>query len=358
MIKRFSFLFLGIGLLLFVNSCKKPNDDKSNKLATPELLLPANNSTYTVEFNDYLDWAGVINATEYFIEVATNLDFSNIIDSYTSEDSKIMYQYSNYTESSITLYWRVKAISPGFETSNYSTVFSFTVNPYIYTSTDIYLLSPSDGSSNVSLNHTFRCEDLPDATSYTFFFRELGGGGVTISETSSTNQTTASQLITDMYYQWWVTANLDGGGTVTSPIWDFFTETPSSAKNGTYEGTANGPMYITMGSSVVIDTNFTALPISINIQETSQGSGYFYVTYNITINGIPLSPVVEGIEFGNTISIYNETWNYALLGIDIVISDEIIFNTPNSISGNVYMSEPSGSSTIVNGDLNYTANRQ
>jgi hypothetical protein len=102
------------------------NNNNSNKLSTPILLTPSNNATvqrmgdccYTFE------WSEVLNATQYLIEYSSSQDFSNIFESSTSTE---LYDYHGFNDIIPRAnYWRVRALAPGFEPSNYSDVFMFT----------------------------------------------------------------------------------------------------------------------------------------------------------------------------------------------------------------------------------------
>lgn len=275
--KAINKLFILLLIITTISSCKKDeNNDDSNKLDTPELFTPSNginvgqfsqivtnnqNHVY-VDF----DWGDVENANEYKIEIATNQNFeaSSIIRDQVTADSYIYFYLENPNPGNdVTFYWRVKAISPSFENSDYSQVFSFTAT----------------------------AED----------------------------------------------------NTVINP----------SPKNGTYNGYGSGPVFITS----ILDTTFTNLPIEITVQETSDGSGVFNVTYDFDVNGINVNPTVEGIESGSNIVITNQSYN--LLGfVDLLINDNITFNSSNTtITGNAILDNVSGSSIVVDGNLSYSATK-
>ncbi len=114
------------------------NFKTTEKLSTPELVSIANNDEY-VSLVPELIWASVPNAENYRIQIARDINFSNIVSdvsistvNYVVESGKLS-QLLNY-------YWRVNAFST-LDTSNWSSVWKFktgnntALNRYISTLT-------------------------------------------------------------------------------------------------------------------------------------------------------------------------------------------------------------------------------
>ncbi len=90
--------------------------------ATPVLTSPANNST-DVFPNPPLSWEGDDSgATTYEIEIATNSDFSAIVE--TANTTNTSYRSTNANDGLTTYYWHVKAINP-CGTSAFSSTYQF-----------------------------------------------------------------------------------------------------------------------------------------------------------------------------------------------------------------------------------------
>lgn len=137
--KSINKLFILLLIVTTISSCKKDEDNNTNKLDTPELLTPSNGINVgqfsMILFNNQnhvyvdFDWGNVENADEYKIEIATNQNFeaSSIIKDYVTADSDEYFYLENPNPGNdATFYWRVRAISASFENSDYSQVFSFT----------------------------------------------------------------------------------------------------------------------------------------------------------------------------------------------------------------------------------------
>lgn len=128
-------ILLGI-LFLSVSSCGKedpPNDN--NQLDAPELLTPSNNSSedlnspFSSNAEVDFDWTDVSDADEYLIEIASDQNFSTIYESFVTDQSRYFGSLLNNTSQVVTYYWRVKAIAPDKNNSDFSSVFVVNVNP-------------------------------------------------------------------------------------------------------------------------------------------------------------------------------------------------------------------------------------
>lgn len=117
--KIFPFLFT----FLVLASCGKDDDgNNKNQLSSPTLLIPSNNAS-TFDYDAYFEWSEVLNATQYYLEISKNSSFSDILFNVTASSNKSILSFNDVQTGEY--YWRVKALAPGFETSNFSEVFKF-----------------------------------------------------------------------------------------------------------------------------------------------------------------------------------------------------------------------------------------
>ncbi|MGB3017846.1 MAG: T9SS type A sorting domain-containing protein, partial [Ignavibacteria bacterium] len=89
----------------------------------PVLIIPANNSS-NVSLTPGLDWHNSSNAAYYRVNIATDLNFNNIV---FDKDSIVLSSYSvppNILNVNTLYFWRVNANNLG-GTSNWSTTFAF-----------------------------------------------------------------------------------------------------------------------------------------------------------------------------------------------------------------------------------------
>lgn len=158
-------LFILPFFLFAILACEKdePNntDDNDTKLSTPSLLTPQNNETITgTTFSANFTWSAINNATDYDIDMANNNTFQNATTLASSTNS---FTIDSSTAVPIgTYYWRVRAKATGFETSDYSQVFSFTFDLDTNSSGSVpNLLTPADNSTVNTTRPTFTWTNVP-----------------------------------------------------------------------------------------------------------------------------------------------------------------------------------------------------
>ncbi|HSH04524.1 MAG TPA: M36 family metallopeptidase [Anaerolineae bacterium] len=93
-----------------------------NTVGTPNLTTPADTATNESILPDF-SWSAVSGASSYYLEVATDMAFSNIV--YTATTSTNSHTTTSFLAGSTTHYWRVTA-SNLCTTGTPSSVFSFT----------------------------------------------------------------------------------------------------------------------------------------------------------------------------------------------------------------------------------------
>ncbi|AOW20937.1 reprolysin-like metallopeptidase [Urechidicola croceus] len=118
----------------------------SGSLSTVNLLSPIDEET-EVSIIPTLTWTEDLNAQTYDIEIATDTEFSNIVQSLTSEENS--YTLTTPLEGLSTFYWRVRPANTCGTSAPFSSPFSFTtLSPSYCPST--YTNAGSEYISNVS----------------------------------------------------------------------------------------------------------------------------------------------------------------------------------------------------------------
>lgn len=119
-----------------------------NYLSEPMLFYPPN-QTKNVKLRENLSWLSVSNSKSYFVEIATDMIFLNIV--VSSEVSDTLFPIKNLSYGT-RYYWRVRAKNKD-RTSNWSEIFSF-----ITAIREPQLISPLDNAKNLTLPLEFTWE--------------------------------------------------------------------------------------------------------------------------------------------------------------------------------------------------------
>ncbi|MCC6550292.1 MAG: hypothetical protein IT279_09510, partial [Ignavibacteriaceae bacterium] len=128
------------------------------ELAAPVLSTPSDASIFA-SLTPTLTWNTVTGATAYDLQVATDVIFTNIVESAAGETGTsyaLTTTLNNYT----VYYWRVRA-TDGSETAGYSAPFTFRTLV-----TTPVLSSPADAAVVQPVNTVFDWDDVTGATSY------------------------------------------------------------------------------------------------------------------------------------------------------------------------------------------------
>ncbi len=138
-------------------------------LSAPSLVYPANFDEGIDERPEF-QWTPVATADEYQAQAWQSGAMGAYLDTAVSENS---VSFDEDLKSNYTYYWRVRAFS-GADTSSWSSVWSFTVG--LPQPSRPSLISPEDGSEDVSAKPTFKWKgagyetDYADAPSYEINF--------------------------------------------------------------------------------------------------------------------------------------------------------------------------------------------
>ncbi|MFN4133736.1 MAG: Ig-like domain-containing protein, partial [Candidatus Hadarchaeales archaeon] len=179
----------------------------------PSLISPENNSftndtTPTFMWSNVFDFSGVT----YVFQLDNDSNFGN----------GVYYENSGMTESSLTLpsaialsdntyYWRVRAIDSWGYSSEWSTVFTFTVDTQPLTQASL-LLYPSVGENTRDTTPTFEWSSVDGAAKYELWIdNDSDFTSPTILEDLTTTHFTPSSPLMDGVYYWRVRA-IDAAG--------------------------------------------------------------------------------------------------------------------------------------------------
>lgn len=257
--------------------------------SAPVLTSPANGAT-CISLTALLDWADVVGASGFRIQITTDSTFNNITTYDTSgvtvsqlniPSGKLL----NYTK----YYWRVNATNTS-GTSPWSAAWNFTT----ILSTPV-LISPLNNSTGVSVTPLLDWGDVTGASSYrvqvstdsTFSSTAWDSSGITLSQVN----VPSGKLLNGTLYFWRVNASNAGCTSSWSAMWRFATIAAGLPLNlkayleGFWNGTTHVPdtvsIYLASGSvsytlvdsqKVILGTAGTTNPTFMRVS-----SGSYYI---------------------------------------------------------------------------------
>ncbi|MCE1164878.1 MAG: YCF48-related protein [Bacteroidetes bacterium] len=186
----------------------------------PVLISPVNNSV-NQPLMPTLTWNASTYATTYTYQVSTTSVFNNIIDSGTISSTQHIVGNGKLS-SGYTYFWRVCA-NNSYGSSSWSTIWNFStsVGPDAPN-----LISPANGSNNVSLTPTLTWSSVSGAVSYLVEISTNSDfTGITDSITTLATQriVPAGKLSISSTYYWRVRANNNITYGPWSVVWNFST---------------------------------------------------------------------------------------------------------------------------------------
>ena len=108
-LKKLQFLMIAVfAVSILFSSCKKEEEEKESPPAVPVVSDPLH--VYGDYF--YVNWIGVVGATGYYVDVATDQNFSNFLPDYTNKEVEIngMFVVEGLTPST-SYFVRMRAIN-------------------------------------------------------------------------------------------------------------------------------------------------------------------------------------------------------------------------------------------------------
>jgi hypothetical protein len=201
-----------------------------NLPSTPNLVTPSNGVT-GLEPEQNLTWRKIQGATSYYLQVATDIQFTNIFFKDSLLTDTLKYLYLNKLT---TYYWKVKAFNQ-VGSGDFSNVWSFKTKGVASIPVQ---LSPSNNSANLSIPVSFRWNKSFELTDYNNliekYLLEI------TNDTSNLNNYiarvpldtawTEDSLNTNSTYFWRLSAKNNLGWSQKSNWWKFTTASTGIAK--------------------------------------------------------------------------------------------------------------------------------
>ncbi len=191
-----------------------------SSISPPQIVYPNNQQDVPLFLT--LDWTDVNGAVCYDVQVSTNQSFSTITINVQDCQTSQYYINSGILNANTTYYWRVRA-------KNNSNVSSWAQSSFrtINSLTAPTLLTPSNNSSNLSIQPVFDWSDVPGANSYVIEISRLNNfsqiefqkTGITLSQLQTT------EILLDYYttYYWRVKSVSGSAESSWSSIFRFTT---------------------------------------------------------------------------------------------------------------------------------------
>lgn len=184
--------------------------------AAVTLISPADNSSIN-SVGPTLTWDDIEGSTRYQYQYDTVSSF-NSPNLYTANSySNYCYPYNLYYGT--TYYWRVRAISNGVDTSDWSPVWNFT------TPTAVTLLVPADNSVLNTLSTNLTWDNIEGTNRYQYEYDTVPtfNSSELVSNFTSANPYTATDLHFGTTYYWRVRSCHYADTSAWSPTWQFTT---------------------------------------------------------------------------------------------------------------------------------------
>ena len=142
------------------------------------------------------------------------------------------------------------------------------------------LVAPPAASSNITNTQVFSCTAVTNVLTYVFVF--TAGSGPQITQTTTQNNCTVSNLLPGVTYTWHVLATLQDGSVQTSPTWSFMVAGNNNGIVPTLQQPSAGAADVctspTFSWSAV--TGATTYDLTI-----STDAGFLYITKITTVSG-------------------------------------------------------------------------
>ncbi|HKJ67022.1 MAG TPA: fibronectin type III domain-containing protein, partial [bacterium] len=189
----------------------------------PALAAPADEAT-NQPTSLTLTWQDVPQATAYQLQVATNSEFTAIVDE-ESLSSQTSFEVTNL-ERDRTYYWRIRSQNPG-GTSAWSASWRFTTIPPVSSAPG--LVAPLNGAENQPLMTPLVWHLSENADTYQLQVAlDKNVTSIIIDQADLTDSTKTPAILTyNTAYYWRVRAKNPGGFSTWSPLWTFTTVPPT-----------------------------------------------------------------------------------------------------------------------------------
>jgi hypothetical protein len=198
----------------------------SAKVASaPDLIMPAANAVVAAGRIE-LQWSSVEGATSYDVEVSDNQTFSTI--AYSGAGQTASSWSIDVTESSRTLYWRVRSVNSA-GTGAWSSWRRFSTSASALLAPE--LLSPPRNGVRIEPTVIFVWNEVSNAVSYHIqVSTDANFGTLVYSKNKLIGLSTLPlNLNSSMTYYWRVLSENEQGESVWSPVWSFTTSSGTTS---------------------------------------------------------------------------------------------------------------------------------
>jgi len=267
----------------------------TNNLPSPPTLVSPLNSATGVSLTPLIDWSDVAGVT-YNLQVSANSGFATTVVNLSSLTSSQYQIPSGLFQMSTTYYWRVSSTNSN-GTGNWSSPWSFTTLGAPPAPT---LITPTNGSSILTLTPTLDWGDVAGATTYNLQVSTNSGFTTTVVNLSSLAvsqfQIPSGILLPGTIYYWRASATNSNGTGVWSSPWNF--TTPSAPAAPTLITPTNGSNILT--TTPTLDWADVSGATSYSVQ-VSTTTGFTTTVVNVSSLTASQYQVPSGILLPSTI---------------------------------------------------------
>ncbi len=200
--------------------------DEVSPPAQPALISPVDGET-DIPLEATFSWSDAQDAETYHIQIAEDNAFTNIIaDESGLTDTNFSFTLNDYET---TYFWRVMASNSAGD-SDWSEIWSFTT--VIAPPAQPTLISPENGTINITLNTTFIWEVATGAETYTIQIAKDEAFTNMVADESGIIDTNFDFTLPDYEttYYWKVMASNSTGNSDWSDVWNFTTKLETGLK--------------------------------------------------------------------------------------------------------------------------------
>jgi photosystem II stability/assembly factor-like uncharacterized protein len=188
----------------------------TKEISIPELISPSDGSIDR-ELELSLEWNTVTEAESYDYEIASDSEFTSVIDNGNTESTSQLITELNYSN---TYYWRVRSVI-GEQHSDWSEEWSFTTKDVPVP----VLSSPDNNSTDTEIDLTLSWQSNAEADSYTIQVSENSDFSAHfVNQNITSTDYILNSLDYNTIYYWRVNITANGQTSDWSDAWEFTTK--------------------------------------------------------------------------------------------------------------------------------------
>ncbi len=264
--------------------------------STPSLLSPANGASgEPAELT--LSWQTASNADHYYLQVATDETFSNIVFS----DYTIVGTSENVDSlvKSTTYYWHVSAVNTGGQ-SSWSSTWTFATGAGITVPEAPLLVSPSNGAENEPDTLTFDWHVSSGAAYYRLQISSAGSFTNLFFDDSTLTDTLepVSGFNPGATYYWRVSAKNSAGMSSWSSTWYFSARSPGSVPPApVLLSPLDGATSLPLVDSLEWNTSQGARSYRVELSRSSAFDSQLLTDTVVSVTSLSTGPLVSGTTY-------------------------------------------------------------